>query len=78
MDITYNILKEYKTRILPLIEGEPTIESFVQTVLDLSNVEYTFRLMSNMEQEKVDVIRKKVHKNLTSEEIKIVEEFASC
>ena len=78
MDITYNILKEYKTRILPLIEGEPTIESFVQTVLDLSNVEYTFRLMSNMEQEKVDVIRKKVHKNLTPEEIKIVEEFASC
>ena len=46
MDITYNILKEYKTRILPLIEGEPTIESFVQTVLDLSNVEYTFSLMS--------------------------------
>ena len=78
MDITYNILKEYKTIILPLIEGEPTIETFVQTVLDLSNVEYTFRLMSNMEQEKVDVIRKKVHKNLTPEEIKIVEEFASC
>ena len=60
------------------IEGEPTIESFVQTVLDLSNVEYTFSLMSNMEQDKVDMIRKKVHKNLTPEEIKIVEEFASC
>ena len=78
MDITYNILKEYKTRILPLIEGEPTIESFVQTVLDLSNVEYTFRLMSNMEQDKVDMIRKNVHKNLTPEEIKIVEEFTLC
>lgn len=78
MDITYNILKEYKTRILPLIEGEPTIESFVQTVLDLSNVEYTFSLMSNMEQDKVDTVRKRVHENLTPEEIKIVEEFASC
>ena len=78
MDITYNILKEYKTRILSLIEGEPTIESFVQTVLDLSNIEYTFSLMSNMEQDKVDMVRKRVHENLTPEEIKIVEEFASC
>ena len=44
MDITYKILKEYETEILPLLEENPSIESFVQTVLDMSNIKYTFTL----------------------------------
>ena len=47
MDITYNILKNYETEILPLIEGKPTIENFVQTVFDVAEVKYTFTLMRN-------------------------------
>ena len=42
MDITYNILKNYETEILPLIEGNPTIENFIQTVFDVAQVKYTF------------------------------------
>lgn len=77
MDITYNILKEYEIEILPLLEEEPTIESFVRTVLDMAHIKYTFKLMKNMDSEIVDLIQQKSHKNLTPEELKIVEEFAS-
>lgn len=77
MDITYNILKEYEIEILPLLEEEPTIESFVRTVLDMAHIKYTFKLMKNMDSEIVDLIQQKSHNNLTPEELKIVEEFAS-
>lgn len=77
MDITYNILKEYEIEILPLLEEEPTIESFVRAVLDMAHIKYTFKLMKNMDSEIVDLIQQKSHKNLTPEELKIVEEFAS-
>lgn len=77
MDITYNILKEYEIEILPLLEEEPTIESFVRTVIDMAHIKYTFKLMKNMDSEIVDLIQQKSHKNLTPEELKIVEEFAS-
>lgn len=77
MDITYNILKEYEIEILPLLEEEPTIESFVRTVLDMAHIKYTFKLMKNMDSEIVDLIQQKSHNNLTPEELKLVEEFAS-
>ena len=47
MDITYNILKNYESEVLPLLK-EQDIETFVQTVLDLAQVQYTFTLMKNM------------------------------
>ena len=77
MDITYNILKNYETEILPLIEGNPSIETFVQTVLDLANVKYTFTLMKNMNQEKADMIRQQSYQGLSEEEINIIKEYES-
>lgn len=77
MDITYNILKNYETEILPLIEGNPSIETFVQTVLDLANVQYTFTLMKNMNQEKADMIRQQSYQGLSEEEINIIKEYES-
>ena len=77
MDITYNILKNYETEILPLIEGNPSIETFVQTVLDLANIQYTFTLMKNMNQEKVDMIRQQSYQGLSEEEINIIKEYES-
>ena len=49
MDITYNILKNYESEVLPLLK-EQNIETFVQTVLDLAQVQYTFTLMKNLTQ----------------------------
>ena len=77
MDITYNILKNYETEILPLIEGNPSIETFVQTVLDLANIQYTFTLMKNMNQEKADMIRQQSYQGLSEEEINIIKEYES-
>ena len=77
MDITYNILKNYETEILPLIEGNPSIETFVQTVLDLANIQYTFTLMKNMNQEKADMIRQQSYQSLSEEEINIIKEYES-
>ena len=56
MDITYKILKEYETEILPLLEENPSIESFVQTVLDMSNIKYMFTLLNNMDDEDLQII----------------------
>ena len=77
MDITYNILKNYETEILPLIEGNPSIETFVQTVLDLTNIQYTFTLMKNMNPEKADMIRQQSYQGLSEEEINIIKEYES-
>ena len=77
MDITYNILKNYETEILPLIEGNPSIETFIQTVLDLANVQYTFTLMKNMNPEKADMIRQQSYQGLSEEEINIIKEYES-
>ena len=77
MDITYNILKNYETEILPLIEGNPSIETFVQTVLDLANIQYTFTLMKNMNPEKADMIRQQSYQGLSEEEINIIKEYES-
>lgn len=56
MDITYKILREYETEILPLLEDNPSIESFVQTVLDMSNIKYMFTLLNNMDDEDLQII----------------------
>ena len=77
MDITYNILKNYETEILPLIEGNPSIETFVQTVLDLANIQYTFTLMKNMNPDKADMIRQQSYQGLSEEEINIIKEYES-
>jgi hypothetical protein len=77
MDITYNILKNYESEVLPLIEGNPSIETFVQTVLDLANIQYTFTLMKNMNQEKADMIRQQSYQGLSEEEINIIKEYES-
>ena len=76
MDITYNILKNYETEILPLLK-EQDIETFVQTVLDLANIQYTFTLMKNMNQEKADMIRQQSYQGLSEEEINIIKEYES-
>ena len=78
MDITYNILKNYETEILPLIEENLSIETFVQTVLDLANIQYTFTLMKNMNQEKADMIRQQSYQGLSEEEINIIKVKVYC
>ena len=77
MDITYNILKNYETEILPLIEGKPTIENFVQTVLDLAQVQYTFTLMKNIHPDKATMIRQQSYQGLSEEEINLIKEYES-
>lgn len=79
MDITYKILKEYETEILPLLEDNPSIESFVQTVLDMSNIKYTFTLLNNMDQEHKEMIHQQVAERLSDEDLQIIEEYlAEC
>ena len=64
MDITYKILREYETEILPLLEENPSIESFVQTVLD---------------QEHKEIIHQQVAERLSDEDLQIIEEYlAEC
>ena len=75
MDITYKILREYETEILPLLEDNPSIESFVQTVLDMSNIKYTFALLDNMNQERKELIHQQVAERLSDEELQIVQEY---
>ena len=65
MDITYKILKEYETEILPLLEENPSIESFVQTVLN------------NMDQEHKEMIHQQVAERLSDEDLQIIEEYLS-
>ncbi len=77
MDITYKVLKEYETEILPILEENPSIESFVQTVLDMSNIKYTFALLDNMNQERKELIHQQVAERLSDEELKIVQEYMS-
>lgn len=77
MDITYKILKEYETEILPILEENPSIESFVQTVLDMSNIKYTFALLDNMNQERKELIHQQVAERLSDEELKIIQEYMS-
>ena len=77
MDITYNILKNYETEILPLIEGKPTIENFIQTVFDVAEVKYTFTLIRNMDQDKADKIRQHSYQGLSEEEINLIKEYES-
>ena len=76
MDITYNILKNYESEVLPLLK-EQDIETFVQTALDLANIQYTFTLMKNMNQEKADMIRQQSYQCLSEEEINIIKEYES-
>ena len=79
MDITYKILREYETEILPLLEDNPSIESFVQTVLDMSNIKYTFTLLNNMDQEHKEIIQQPVAERLSDEDLHIIEEYlAEC
>ena len=77
MDITYKILKDYEIEILPILEENPSIESFVQTVLDMSNIKYTFALLDNMNQERKELIHQQVAERLSDEELKIVQEYMS-
>ena len=76
MDITYNILKNYETEILPLLK-EQDIETFVQTVLDLAQVQYTFTLMKNMHPDKAAMIRQQSYQGLSEEEINLIKEYES-
>ena len=76
MDITYNILKNYETEILPLLK-EQDIETFVQTVLDLAQVQYTFTLMKNMHPDKAAMIRQQSYQGLSEDEINIIKEYES-
>ena len=77
MDITYRIIKGYQTEILPILGENPSIESFVQTVLDMSNIKYTFTLLDNMEQERRELIHERVTKELSEEELQVVQEYLS-
>ena len=77
MDITYKILKDYEIEILPILEENPSIESFVQTVLDMSNIKYTFTLLDNMNQERKELVHQQVAERLSDEELKIVQEYMS-
>ena len=77
MDITYKILKEYETEILPILEENPSIESFVKTVLDMSNIKYTFALLDNMNQERKELIHQQVAERLSDEELQIIQEYMS-
>ena len=76
MDITYNILKNYETEVLPLLK-EQAIETFVQTVLDLAQVQYTFTLMKNMHPDKAAMIRQQSYQGLSEDEINIIKEYES-
>ena len=76
MDITYNILKNYETEVLPLLK-EQDIETFVQTVLDLAQVQYTFTLMENMHPDKAAMIRQQSYQGLSEDEINIIKEYES-
>ena len=76
MDITYNILKNYETEVLPLLK-EQDIETFVQTVLDLAQVQYTFTLMKNMHPDKAAMIRQQSYQGLSEDEINIIKEYES-
>ena len=76
MDITYNILKNYETEVLPLLK-EQDIETFVQTVLDLAQVQYTFTLMKNMHPDKAAMIRQQSYQGLSEEEINLIKEYES-
>ena len=76
MDITYNILKNYEAEVLPLLK-EQDIETFVQTVLDLAQVQYTFTLMKNMHPDKAAMIRQQSYQGLSEDEINIIKEYES-
>ena len=76
MDITYNILKNYESEVLPLLK-EQDIETFVQTVLDLAQVQYTFTLMKNMHPDKAAMIRQQSYQGLSEDEINIIKEYES-
>ena len=76
MDITYNILKNYETEVLPLLK-EQDIETFVQTVLDLAQVQYTFTLMKNMHPDKAAMIRQQSYQGLSEDEFNIIKEYES-
>jgi hypothetical protein len=76
MDITYNILKNYESEVLPLLR-EQDIETFVQTVLDLAQVQYTFTLMKNMHPDKAAMIRQQSYQGLSEDEINIIKEYES-
>ena len=76
MDITYNILKNYESEVLPLLK-EQDIETFVQTVLDLAQVQYTFTLMKNMHPGKAAMIRQQSYQGLSEDEINIIKEYES-
>ena len=78
MDITYNILKNYESEVLPLLK-EQDIETFVQTVLDLAQVQYTFTLMKNIHPDKAAMIRQQSYQGLSEDEINIFKEYeANC
>lgn len=76
MDITYNILKNYESEVLPLLK-EQDIETFVQTVLDLAQIQYTFTLMKNMHPDKAAMIRQQSYQGLSEDEINIIKEYES-
>ena len=76
MDITYNILKNYESEVLPLLK-EQDIETFVQTVLELAQVQYTFTLMKNMHPDKAAMIRQQSYQGLSEDEINIIKEYES-
>lgn len=76
MDITYNILKNYESEVLPLLK-EQDIETFVQTVLDLAQVQYTFTLMKNIHPDKAAMIRQQSYQGLSEDEINIIKEYES-
>ena len=77
MDVTYNILKNYKDEVLHLVGDNPSIEDFVSVVLDLSNIKYTFTLMNNMDQNRAEKIRQNSYVDLSQEEIDVIKEFES-
>lgn len=76
MDITYNILKNYESEVLPLLKKQD-IETFVQTVLDLAQIQYTFTLMKNIHPDKADMIRQQSYQGLSEDEINIIKEYES-
>lgn len=76
MDITYNILKNYESEVLPLLK-EQDIETFVQTVLDLAQIQYTFTLMKNIHPDKAAMIRQQSYQGLSEDEINIIKEYES-
>ena len=76
MDITYNILKNYESEVLPLLK-EQDIKTFVQTVLDLAQIQYTFTLMKNMHPDKAAMIRQQSYQGLSEDEINIIKEYES-